>query len=852
MGYLDKHRVIKELSKQVVRGQVLHFLTGDGIGDKFFFDLRGGIKNMADTLREYYFRQIRQQNPHLNHYFVHITSSNNEPSCFDVKGKIPFDSVIAPPQWDGDLPPLNDDNTESDETAQQGANAANQTTNLGHSTLLRLEEAIKKCKDNFLLFFENFEWMAKLYEAQPDMTWISKIQEWESLPNIMIVVTLKDMELLKKYNFNQSETYIGFPDAEEIFHAYMRWLLRQANNNYKLNMTVLDEVAHSLSVGEKTLNACMRILRKVFQKNSTELLLSDFDESIEHGIEEKVPWEKVRLEQETKGKIMEAINTFLQAGEGQRSRRGMIFSGPPGTGKTLIAKSLASEKQCYFLAPTLAELKGEYIGQSSAKIKRVFDRARANEPTILFIDEADTVFPSRALGGRDGDSYAMDMVNQFLQEIDGAKTGLQKIFIIAATNRPESIDEAITSRLGQPEEIPLPSKEIRKLIFEDNFSEGDTRFELTGKIFEEFLLNKSDKMSGRDIMNFVKILKETAKRRKIQIGNNVETSELIASAFVESERHFLRTVVADGIFTSTNIISPQDNPKRLNDIIGYTKQKETIRRQADYITASATRKNEYRRMKIDPPKGILLYGPPGNGKSELAQAVAGEYGFYFFKILSKDFVSGFANEQIRKLDSIFTQIERFSKLTERKGIVLFFDEFDALAGMNNLNQVVRGSLLNYIADEHTLRNRDSKILFMAATNFFENIDEAIKRKGRIDAHIFLDNPNETEAIQIFNAFLDEEKIAEVASEDVTRNAYSSLLAEKRANYERKLYADLAFVADERILDKVRQDIVAQRPSGADLKTLYRELKEIAFLANKFNGGKLLFDEEILNDRFGTA
>ena len=513
---------------------------------------------------------------------------------------------------------------------------------------------------------------------------------------------------------------------------------------------------------------------------------------------------------------------------------------------------MAGEKQCYFLAPTLAELKGEFVGQSSAKIKRVFDKARANEPTILFIDEADTVFPSRALSGSESDSYAKDMVNQFLQEIDGAKTGLQKIFVIAATNRPESVDEAIKSRLGQPEEIPLPTKEIRKLIFEDNLSEKDVHFELTGKIFEEFLLNKSDKMSGRDIVNFVKLLKETAARRNITIGDNEETAALIAATFVEQERKFLSSVVADGIFTRSNILAPQDNPKRLNDIIGYKTQKAMISRQAEYIKASVTRKNEYRRMKVEPPKGVLLYGPPGNGKSELAQAVAGEHGFYFFKVLSKDFAAGFASEQIRKLDSIFNEIERFSKLTERPGIVLFFDEFESLAGKSNLNQVVRGSLLNYISDENTLRNRNSKILFMAATNFFDDIDDAMKRKGRIDAHILLDNPPEEDAIQIFDAFIAEENVAAVASATFTRNAYNRLLTEARENYERRRYPNLNFVTEDNLRDAIVQDIEAQRPSGADLKTLYRELKEIAFLENNTRNGKLLFDDKILNLRFGAA
>ena len=842
MIYLGKHRVIKELDKQIARGQVLHFLTGDGINDTFFYDLRGGTKNMVYTLRDYYLTRES-----LFDYCVHLTASSGEPTCFNANGQVPFAEVIEPPQRKGPL--KRKQNAELSQVAQQGVDAANQTTGGERSVLLRLEEAIKKREAKFLLFLENFEWTAKLYDAQPDTTWIAKIKEWENLPNIMIVVTLKDMELLKKYNFNQSDTFIGFPSAEEIFYAYMRWLFRHTGDDYDLNMTVLDEVAHGMSVGEKTLSACMRILRKVVGQNPREFRLKDFDESIEHGIEEKVPWEKVRLDNETKAKIMDAINTFLQADESQRSRRGMIFSGPPGTGKTLIAKSLASEKQCYFLAPTLAELKGEYIGQSSAKIKRVFDRARANEPTILFIDEADTVFPSRALSGGDSDSYAKDMVNQFLQEIDGAKTGLQKIFVIAATNRPESVDEAIKSRLGQPEEIPLPTKEMRKLIFEDNLSENDVRFELTGKIFEEFLLNKSDKMSGRDITNFVKMLKDTAARLNITIGDNEETAELIAATFVESERKFLHSVVADGIFSRTNIIAPNDNPKRLKDIIGYAPQKAIISRQADFIKASAARKNEYRRMKVEPPKGVLLYGPPGNGKSELAQAVAGEHGFYFFKVLSKDFAAGFASEQISKLDSIFTKTERFSKLTECPGIVLFFDEFDSLAGKGNLNQVVRGSLLNYIADENTMRNRDSKILFMAATNFFDEIDDAMKRKGRIDAHIFLDNPNEQDAVQIFDSFIAEENVVAVSSPTFTRKAYGLLLEEARENYRRGRYPDLSLVTEDKVLNAVLRDIESQRPSGADLKTFYRELKEIAFLADNIREGKLLFDEQVLISRF---
>lgn len=856
MIYLGKHRVLKELDKQIARGQVLHFLTGDGINDNFFYNLHDGIKNMSNTLRDYY---LTRTGTRAFDFFVHIVNSSSDPVCFKRDGKkivnVNFDDIINPPTVESDLPlDVEDDETQSNET-QQGRDAARGAAAGGHSALQRLEQAIKSRREKFLIFLENFEWNAKLYDAQPDTTWISKMKNWENLSNVMVVVTLKDMELLKKYSFNQKDIFIGFPSADEILYAYLRWLFRNTKNDYALNMTELDEIAHGMSVGEKTLCACMRILRDVVARNPRELNREDFAESLEHGIEEKVPWDKVRLDRDKKVSIMKAVDSFLQATGENRARSGLIFSGPPGTGKTLIAKSLASEKQCYFLAPTLAELKGEYVGQSSAKIKRLFDKARANQPTIIFIDEADTVFPSRALGAADKDSYAMDMVNQFLQEIDGAKTGLQKIFVIAATNRPESIDEAIKSRLGSPEKIPLPTKDIRKEIFQDNLSEKDKPFDLTGKIFEEFLLDKSDKMSGRDIVNFVKKLKETASNMGISIGDNQETFDLIVATFAKAEDDFIFDVVARGIFSATNIIPPQFNPKRLKDIIGYETQKEQICRQAEYIEASEARKNDYKRMKIEPTKGVLLYGPPGNGKSELAEAVAGERGFYFFKVLSKDFAAAFPAEQINRLDSIFTEIERFSKLTERKGIVLFFDEFDSLAGVNNLNQVVRGSLLNYIADEKTLRSRDSKILFIAATNDFDQIDAAMKRKGRIDAHIFMDNPTESDAVQILKAFIDEEKVVDGATEKFIRDAYNKLCSEMKKKFLNTRYPLLdeknLQTLPQNLREVVKRELDSQRPSGAELKTLYRELKEIAFLNNSTRNGQLLFTEKVLNKRFST-
>lgn len=141
---------------------------------------------------------------------------------------------------------------------------------------------------------------------------------------------------------------------------------------------------------------------------------------------------------------------------------------------------------------------------------------------------------------------------------------------------------------------------------------------------------------------------------------------------------------------------------------------------------------------------------------------------------------------------------------------------------------------------------------MAVTNFIDDIDGAMRRKGRIDAHIFLDNLNEQDAVEIFESFVAEENVAAVGSPSFTRKAYERLLEEARENYRRRRYPDLSLVIEDRLRDAILSDIESQRPSGADLKTFYRELKEIAFLEDNICDGKLLFDEKILSHRFNAT
>ena len=851
MIYRQLHRLIREIEKKRNQGQIIHFLTGDGINDNLFYGVREGIMTIADSLKRYYL----QDNDEFD-YFIHIVNANENMTCVARRAHstvetIDFENMFAPPTIKSVLGGGRN-RKRSDENITQAAETTRTNADSITSRIERLNELIKQGDKRLLIFLENLEWIANLYGDQPENTWPAAMQRWQKAKNLLIISTIKDMELIEKYHFDQSETFISNPTAEEIKYAYLRYILKNTRRDYRFNMGDLDDIAHSMSVGKKNLCACMRILRSIIKKNPSELNVDDFSESIERMIEEQVTWEKVRLEENIKQDIKLAVETFMRNDEKNPPRKGLILTGPPGTGKTLIAKALANETKCYFMSPTLADLKAEFVGQSSAKIKRVFAEARGNAPTILFIDEADTVFPSRSLGLGDRDSFTMDMVNQFLQELDGAQTGKQKIFTIAATNRPEAIDSAIKSRLSkEPINIPLPSKEMRRLIFEDNLSQGGAPFSLRGKIFEDKVLTKSENMSGRDITNFVKALKDEASKRGIKLGNDADTAQLFDTVFQAKEDYFIVEAVNLGIFSKDNIIKPSRNQMRLSDIIGYEELKDKIQFQVDYIRADQYRKKQYDDFGIKPQKGVLMYGPPGNGKSVLAKAVAGEYGFYFFKVLSRDFATINPEEQIKNLERIFTETIRFSKMTDCPGIVLFFDEFDSLVSTNVLNTVVRGSLLNYIADENGLRNRDSKILFIAATNFYGAIDEAVKRQGRIDTHLLMDNPTEENGRSMLQTFFAKDNKVEPVSEMLIEQAYELIRDEKRKKIRAEKFGGFNeedFSSRERNI-LMRQLEEESRPSGAELETLYKELKETAFRQKNADARKLTIDPNILERRF---
>ncbi len=230
-------------------------------------------------------------------------------------------------------------------------------------------------------------------------------------------------------------------------------------------------------------------------------------------------WDSLVIDDETLDKLktvcgmLQHIETLQE--QGVKPPRGMLLYGPPGTGKTQIARTMANESGVQFIAAATADLKAGYVGQSGQKVKEVFERARSRAPSILFIDEMESVAPSRNSSG--SDQFTQEIVTQMLQELDGVKSNDAHVFLLAATNLPDSIDSAILSRLPEKIEIPLPGLEERTRLF--------TLFlrSIKGTDFDidtapAILAERYTDVSGRDIRGILDAAQQLAVRRALQAG----------------------------------------------------------------------------------------------------------------------------------------------------------------------------------------------------------------------------------------------------------------------------------------------------------------------------------------------
>jgi transitional endoplasmic reticulum ATPase len=801
-------RLAKDLRYSINKSNQLLFLTGENIYDTFYNDFYYGTLTLRDSLY-YFFRKEFKCDISM---YIDINLNLN---CFNKKTYSALDEYFYNKEQnleileDSVIPGVDLDIIKH--SANEGTLLKKKRNPAGPviERISQLDNFFLNSKGKKFLLIESFEWIAELFNFHMHNYEILRIiHKWFTTPvkNLYVVVLLKDPELLTHYYFDtDSDNFLVVPGArpDEYFNAFYRHMFL----NYDTNLHL--EKMHNLATAFKTNNFKLKEAVSIFakelnihsaEKQSFFKLYPEFNKYFNTPIEEKIDFDNdLILEQEIKDRLKTEFRNFIE--NKPEAKKGIILTGSPGTGKTLIAKSIATLGGFNFMSLKLSDLKQLYVGHSGAEVKKIFDKARSLEPTIMFIDEMDAVFPKR--DNMQTDSFAKDMTNEFIAQVDGVDTGKQRVFIIGATNIAEVLDSAVISRFDM-QSIPLPRKPEREKLFELYIS--SLRENNWGKLNKHIFLDKTEGLSGRDIKEISNTIKS-----KISDTTIKNASKDIFDIALEIFKEKVISTNRDKF----EYVSFKKNKYNFNSIIGYTGIKKEIRS----AVASVIKAAELRYYNIEAERGILLEGPPGNGKSYVAKCVAGEFNLDFIKVLGKDIATHFYSEDSKKLSDIFTASFKIARLS-KNGCVLFFDEFDGIASKNsNLN--LRATMLDLIIKSREIPN----LILMAATNDKSLLDDATIRDGRFDRKIRINNPGSSDIFDLVRDFLKE--IDKISNKNKIDNKITNDVYEKILKY---------FASQKN----------TSSSSIAGIKVFTNNLKRQAFFNKKVDKDKrLVLDDEIV-------
>jgi transitional endoplasmic reticulum ATPase len=426
---------------------------------------------------------------------------------------------------------------------------------------------------------------------------------------------------------------------------------------------------------------------------------------------------------------------------------GMMLYGPPGTGKTMIAKAVASETEANFLSISGPEIVSKYYGESEQKLREIFDEAEKEAPSIVFIDEIDSIAPKRdEVRGE----VERRVVAQLLSLMDGLKSR-GKVIVIAATNRPNSIDQALRrgGRFDREIEIGIPDREGRLQVLYVH-----TRgMPLSNSVDLERIADTTYGFVGADLSSLCKEAAMHALRRlmpRLKIEDEIPPeimNELTVDVvdFEEARKNVepsaMREVFLEMADTHWDDIGGMEKVKQ--DLIEAV---EWPLKYPELFEITATR----------PPLGIMLYGPPGTGKTLLARAAAGESNANFISIKGPELLSRYVGDSEKAVR------ETFRKARQASPSIIFFDEIDSIAprrqgsfGGEGAEKVI-SQILTEIDGIEELKD----IVIIAATNRPEMVDPALLRPGRFDRLIHVDLPDSAGREAIFDIHLKGKPLSE--------------------------------------------------------------------------------------------
>ncbi|TGC11034.1 CDC48 family AAA ATPase [Methanolobus halotolerans] len=404
--------------------------------------------------------------------------------------------------------------------------------------------------------------------------------------------------------------------------------------------------------------------------------------------------------------------------------KGIILYGPPGTGKTLIAKAVANESRANFLYIAGPEIMGKYYGESEERIRKIFEEAEDNAPSIVFIDEIDSIAPKRQnVTGE----VERRVVAQLLTMMDGLEERGQ-VVVIGATNRLDAIDPALRrpGRFDREIEIGVPDNDDRLEILQIH-TRGVPLSEDVSEEFLEYLAQHTQGFVGADLLALVQEAAMKSLRRALP-DINLEEEE-IAPEILD-----ILNVSKDDFETALREIEPSAMREvfveiptvNWTDVGGLDKAKQDI---VEAVEWPLTKPEKFMQMGIKPPKGVLLFGPPGTGKTLIAQAVANESNANFISIKGPQMLSKWVGESEKAIR------ETFKKARQVAPCIIFFDEIDSIAPMRSAiteDGKVSERIVNQLLTELDGLEPLKEIVVIAATNRPDILDPALLRSGRFD------------------------------------------------------------------------------------------------------------------------
>jgi len=504
----------------------------------------------------------------------------------------------------------------------------------------------------------------------------------------------------------------------------------------------------------------------VYIDEDTELVIKEEpvrEEAVGRGIP-KVTWEDIGDLEDVKERIREIVEIPMRHPElfkhlGIEPPKGVLLYGPPGCGKTLLAKALANEIGAYFIAINGPEIMSKFYGESEARLREIFEEAEKNAPSIIFIDELDAIAPKReeVVG-----EVEKRVVAQLLTLMDGLKER-GKIIVIGATNRIDAIDPALRrpGRFDREIEIPPPDKRARKEILLVHTRDVP----LADDVDIDALAEITHGYTGADLAALVKeaamsALRKFLKSENIDLNKPIPPEKLVNLKVTRNDFLEALKVVHPTLMREVFVEVPE---VRWSDIGGLNEVKQQLREAVEWPLKYP---EIFEKVGIRPPKGVLLYGPPGCGKTLLAKAVATESGANFIAIRGPEVLSKWVGESERAIREIFRRARQVAPA------VIFFDEIDAITPMRGQrhDSGVTDRIVNQLLAEMDGITMLKNVVVIGATNRIDIIDPALLRPGRFDRVIYVPPPDRRARLEILKVHtrkvplandVDLEKLAEL-------------------------------------------------------------------------------------------